>query len=111
MIRFVYPNVNVSDQFIGCGRYVTTTPDDPCLTDGYTIADPNVGHLSKVTTAASLLAKESFDTDHEVYESHDDPENDGKGNLGYLGPEIDFPAAVHAEKNRKENDHEDIIEG
>jgi len=73
MIRFVYPNVNDSDQFVGCGRYVTTTPDDPRLTIDYTIASPNVGHLSKITTAASLLAKESFDSDQEVYESRDDP--------------------------------------
>jgi hypothetical protein len=73
MIRFVYPNVNASEQFVGCGRYLTTTPDDPCLTHGYFIARPNLGYLSNVTTAASLLAKESFDADREVYEYQDDP--------------------------------------
>ncbi|GAK59162.1 uncharacterized protein U27_06138 [Candidatus Vecturithrix granuli] len=79
MIRFVYPNVNASEQFVGCGRYITTSPDDPCLTTDYTIATPNVGHLSKVTTAASLLAKESFDSDQDVYEHKDDP------TIPYLG--------------------------
>ena len=73
MIRFVYPNVNAREQFIGCGRYMTTSADDPCLTRDYAIATPNVGHLSKVTTAVSLLARESFDTLQEVYEFKDHP--------------------------------------
>ena len=71
MIRFVYPNVNAREQFSGCGRYMTTVPDDPCLTSDYAIATPNVGHLSKVTTAASFLARESFDAVQEVYECKD----------------------------------------
>ncbi len=79
MIRFVYPNVNASEQFVGCGRYVTTSPDDLCLSNTYAIAEPNVGHLSKVTTAASLLAKESFDSEQEVYEFQ------GRSDTPYLG--------------------------
>ncbi len=87
MIRFVYPNVNASEQFVGCGRYVTTSPDDSRLINGYTIANPNVGHLSKITTAASLLAKESFDSEQEVYEYKDDPASPYLGDsmgLAYL---------------------------
>ncbi len=73
MIRFVYPNVNEYDQFAGCGRYLTVSPDDSNLTDTYTIADPNVGYLSKITTAASLLARNSFDSEWQVYECKDIP--------------------------------------
>jgi hypothetical protein len=43
MIRFVYPNVNERDQFIGCGRYLTATPSDPNLGEQYTLADPRDG--------------------------------------------------------------------
>lgn len=87
MVRFVYPNVNVREQFSGCGRYLTTAPDDPCLTSEYTIATPNVGHLSKVTTAASLLARESFDALQDVYECKDCPADPYLGDsmgLAYL---------------------------
>jgi WD40 repeat protein len=73
MIRFVYPNINEEDQFAGCGRYFTTSPDDPALKQGYSIADPNVGHLSQIMTAVSILARESFDSDQDVYEYKDDP--------------------------------------
>ncbi len=87
MIRFVYPNVNASEQFVGCGRYVTAHHGDPCVSAAYAIAEPNVGHLSKVTTAASLLAKESFDAEHEVYECKDQPDTPYLGDsmgLAYL---------------------------
>ena len=73
MIRFVYPNINASEHFVGCGRYMTVFPGDPALSKAYNIAEPNVGHLSKVTTAVSLLAKESFDSEREVYECKDQP--------------------------------------
>ena len=87
MIRFAYPNVDASEQFIGCGRYMTTTLDAPTLSEGHTIAEPNVGHLSKVTTAASLLAKESFETEQEIYEYKDQPDTPYLGDsmgLAYL---------------------------
>lgn len=74
MICFVYPNVNDREQFIGCGRYLTTPPDDPALTNEYAVATPNLGHLSQVTTAASLLARESFEASREVYECQDQPD-------------------------------------
>ena len=79
MIRFVYPNVNTAGQFVGCGRYLTARPGADALTSEYTVAHPNVGHLSKITTAASLLAKESFDSELEVYECKDEP------SVPYLG--------------------------
>lgn len=30
MIRFAYPNVDEFDRFIGLGRYLTTSDEDPC---------------------------------------------------------------------------------
>ncbi len=64
---------------MGCGRYLTARPDTALLTDGYAVAHPNVGHLSKITTAASLLAKESFASELEVYECKDE------SSIPYLG--------------------------
>lgn len=73
MIRFVYPNVNERFQFAGCGRFLTTIPSDPLLKSSYHLANPNVGHLSKITTAAAFFARDSFETEQEVYECQDDP--------------------------------------
>ena len=87
MIRFVYPNVNASEEFVGCGRYTTFEPGESGLPDAYSIAEPNVGHLSKVTTAASLLAKESFESERDVYEYKDRPDTPYLGDsmgLAYL---------------------------
>ncbi len=58
---------------------MTARPDADALTSEYTVARPNVGHLSKITTAASLLAKESFGSDLEVYECKDE------ASIPYLG--------------------------
>ncbi len=55
---------------------VLTIPVSPYT---YAIAEPNVGHLSKVTTTASLLAKESFDSEQEMYEFQD------RSDTPYLG--------------------------
>jgi tetratricopeptide (TPR) repeat protein len=71
MIRFVYPNVNELDQFVGCGRYLTTTPGDPNLGEQYTLADPQVRRLSSIRSGAYLLAPESDESPREVYECRD----------------------------------------
>lgn len=87
MIRFAYPNIDENNQFTGCGRYLATSADDSELGKGYELADPNVGHLSQITTAASMLAPESFDTEQNVYEHRDDPSSPYLGDsmgLAYL---------------------------
>ena len=82
MIRFVYPNIDPFDRFIGCGRYLTTLPDDPLLTQTYQLARPNVSHLSRITTAVSIFAPESFDADKHVYETKDHPDAGTGESLG-----------------------------
>lgn len=78
MIRFVYPNVINHDNFIGCGRYLTTSADDPVLAEGYDLAVPQIVRLSHIRSAAYKLAPESEETGLEVYEYKDKP-------LSYLG--------------------------
>lgn len=75
MIRFVYPNVSdIDDAFIGCGRFLATTPDDERLREGYVPAQPNVVHLSNILNVAALFAPESFDAAAQVYEVKDHPD-------------------------------------
>ncbi len=85
MIRFVYPNVRLqrdgSQEFLRCGRYLTTSPDDPIVQeedeDGrkvYDEANPNVGGIAKIHTAASILAKSSSETNQIVFERKDHPD-------------------------------------
>lgn len=71
MIRFVYPNVDEHDQFSGCGRYVVIDPSQTFVEEGYTLANPNIGHLSQITTAASSLGCDPFDSARQVYEYKD----------------------------------------
>lgn len=73
MIRFVYPNVDERDQFIGYGRYLTTSPDDPSLGEKYTLANPQATRLASIRSAAHIFAPESDETDREVYENKDSP--------------------------------------
>ncbi len=75
MIRFVYPNIDEDDCFAGCGRFLTTRGYYPEVEKGYELADPNIGNLSQIMTAASMLAPESFDSDRNVYEYRDDPDS------------------------------------
>jgi hypothetical protein len=87
MIRFVYPNIDENDRFVGCGRFLTASPDDPELANGYEPADPGIGHHARLMTAVSLLAPESFDTHRNVYECRDDDESPYLGDsagLAYL---------------------------
>jgi len=86
MIRFVYPNVDSDNRFIGCGRYTAAKPDDPNITNVQEADDPHMGSLSKVLTVASMLGPKSFETGFRIYE-HKDQDfpylGDSKG-LAYL---------------------------
>lgn len=107
MIRFVYPNVNDSEAFIGCGRYLTTFPDDRRLKDGYRLADPRLGNLSKVTTAVSMLARDAFDSEQEVYEYKDQPQ------AFYLGDSMGLAyllALIKRSRPTRWDDNEGVVD-
>lgn len=70
MIRFVYPNVSGNDEFIGCGRYLTISPDNPNI-DEKEPADPQVRGLAKISSGVHILAPESDESEQEVYEDKD----------------------------------------
>ncbi len=85
MIRFVYPNID-DEEFIGCGRYLTTWPNDPILENKYILAKPNA-NLSEIHTVTSLLAPEPSGIDPEVFEYKDHSHAGMSGNslgLAYL---------------------------
>ena len=69
MTHFAYPNADIlGKRFLGCGRFFAAE-DAP--SKAYDLADPE--SITKVQTAASVLAPESFDTEERVYEISDDP--------------------------------------
>jgi hypothetical protein len=84
MMHFAYPTVK-ADSYSGCGRYVALLSSQP--REGYTVADPEPGEVSEITTAAALLAPESSDSEYEIYEMKDGPSVLSRGaslGLAYL---------------------------
>ncbi len=80
MTHFAYPNAKTREtKFLGCGRFIAL--DAPL--DGYHVAEPQIGNLTKVTTAASLLAPESRESERILYERDD-------GGQAFFGDSQDF---------------------
>ena len=80
MIRFAYPNIINNDDFAGCGRYLTTDPNNFSIPPGHKLSDnPEVGNLSDIIEAVSLLAPEAFDSPLKIYEYKDVPSTPYKG--------------------------------
>lgn len=100
MLHFAYPNVKATrNEFIGCGRYVALLSDH-LPKDGYEIAEPKITKISEVQTAASILAKESFDTGKGIYEIKDRPDEVYRGDsqdLAYLLTLISRSGQIRAE--------------
>jgi formylglycine-generating enzyme required for sulfatase activity len=87
MLHFAYPNVKATrNEFIGCGRYVALFSGH-APEERYELAEPKITKISEVQTAASILAKESFDTGKGIYEIKDRTDEVYRGDsqdLAYL---------------------------
>src|SRR5438067_1305765 len=68
VIRFAYPTVKRED-YSGCGRY-EVLPRGP-VPQGYSVADPDPGEISVITSAAALLTPEASNAEYEIYEIKD----------------------------------------
>lgn len=67
-IHFAYPNVKLTQgKFIGCGRYIAS---DDTPGEEYKPAS-GIMDIAEVERAASILARESFDTGREIFETKD----------------------------------------
>jgi hypothetical protein len=68
VIHFAYPNVKLTlGKFIGCGRYLASD-DKPG--EEYKLAS-DIMDIAEVERAASVLARDSFDTGKEIFEIKD----------------------------------------
>ncbi len=85
--RFVYPNADIrNERFIGCGRLAGFRVDEE-PEDGYEIPDFDSSELGHVSEAASILVRESVDSNCYICEKKDDPSEDYRGDsldLAYL---------------------------